>query len=235
MIWRSAWISHSSVTARTTRIPIVRAKSPRWLFCHVQAKENKDAPTTAPIQFGINGKFPPTVLPTMAMLTRAYIILKSGSRGERGVYLHGFLAGGNGRGPLGRPRASRGPPRRMPTDAATYLQVGYSLRMRWVLCKTRIKLNPIARESSPMGVRNQVDATKKMAQKYPVNRTKSELPINDYHFTKVYQIGRKQKKSRTTSLSTTKVWIVVFIMTGIRWHRSMELQIKSWSICQELK
>mmetsp|Transcript_10529 Transcript_10529/g.24959 ORF Transcript_10529/g.24959 Transcript_10529/m.24959 type:complete len:269 (+) Transcript_10529:823-1629(+) len=180
MICRSAWISHSSVTARTTRMPMVRARSPRWLSCHVQAKAKIAAPASAPIQLGMNGMFPPTVLPTRDMLTSAYIMLKSGSRGDRGLYLHGFRAGGNGRGPRGFPRASRGPPRRIPTDAATYLQVGYSLRMRCVRCRTRIRLSPTARLSSPIGVRNQVEMIKNAAQKYPDHWAMSEVPKNDF-------------------------------------------------------
>ena len=200
MICKSAWISQSSLTARTTRMPMVRAKSPRALFCHVQAKAKVAAPINAPIQLGMKGMFPPTVLPTMAILTNAYIILKSGSRGDRGVYFQGFRAGGNGRGPLGVPRASRRPPRIIPTDAATYLQVGYSLRMRCVLCKTRIRLNPTARESSPRGVRNHVEMTKKVAHKYPVHRIVSGPPISDYYFILFYLFDEINKTTATATI-----------------------------------
>ena len=96
-----------------------RARSPRGLFCHVQAKEEIEAPTKAPIHDGMNGMFPPTALPTKAILINAYIILKSGSREDRGTYFQGFRAGGKGRGP---PRLL--PLRRNPKDAATYLHVG---------------------------------------------------------------------------------------------------------------
>jgi hypothetical protein len=153
MMAKSAWISHSSPTADTTRIPHDRAKSPRGL-CHVHANAKEAAPANAPIHVGMTGRFPPTILPTNAMLIKTNIMLKSGSRGERGEYLQGLRAGGKGRNPRLLPT---------PMAAGIYLQVGYVLRMRRLRCNTSSKLRPMARTNSPSGVRNHVLTQNTMA------------------------------------------------------------------------
>lgn len=55
-----------------------------------------------------------------------------------------------------------------PNIALTYCHVGYLLRTLDVRCKTRIKLKPKARTSSPNGVRKYVATKKEIAPKHAI-------------------------------------------------------------------